>query len=100
MISDQAVLIPLGSENAFFKGGQGAQENLSEIILQMGDARQMGMAAPLAKKILAKLHTHGDDYQLIIPQELLHQAARTQRTFNLVLGSIAAIRFLSEGSAL
>lgn len=94
---DQAVLIPLGSENAFFKGGQGAQENLSEIILQMGDARQMGMAAPLAKKILAKLHTHGDDYQLIIPQELLHQAARTQRTFNLVLGSIAAISLLVGG---
>ena len=94
---DQAVLIPLGSENAFLKGGQAAQEKLSEIILQMGDARQMGMAVPLVKKILAKLHTHGDDYQLIIPQELLRQAARTQRTFNLVLGSIAVISLLVGG---
>lgn len=94
---DQAVLIPLGSENATLRGGQAAHGGLSEIILQMGDTGQMGMAVPLAKKILAKLHTNEDDYQLIIPQELLHQAARTQRTFNLVLGSIAAISLLVGG---
>jgi putative ABC transport system permease protein len=34
---------------------------------------------------------------IIIPRELLHQANRTQQTFNLVLGSIAAISLLVGG---
>lgn len=94
---DQAVLIPLGSERMLLKGLQIAKESLSEIILQVRDPRQMGMAVPLVKKIMARLHSGSEDYQLIIPQELLQQAARTQRTFNLVLGSIAAISLLVGG---
>ena len=42
-------------------------------------------------------HGNVDDYQIIIPQELLDQAYRTQYTFNLVLGSIAAISLLVGG---
>lgn len=92
---DHAVLIPLGSDTVFVKN-QASTETLSEILLQLKDARQMGMAVPLVKKILAKLHS-SEDYQFVIPQELLQQATRTQRTFNLVLGSIALISLLVGG---
>jgi putative ABC transport system permease protein len=38
-----------------------------------------------------------NDYQVIVPLELLQQAKRTQRIFSIVLGSIAAISLLVGG---
>lgn len=92
---DQTVMMPLGSEHPLLSIA--ATDNLSEIILQVGDVGQLKMAAPLVKKILGHLHRGQDQYQIIIPQELLQQAARTQQTFNLILGSIAAISLLVGG---
>jgi len=37
------------------------------------------------------------DYELVVPLELLRQAERTKRIFNIVLGSIAAISLLVGG---
>ncbi len=42
-------------------------------------------------------HHDIQDYQFVVPLELLKQAERTQRTFNLVLGSIAGISLLVGG---
>lgn len=91
---DHAVLIPLGSEKALLANSAEA-ENLSEITLQLQNPLQMGMTVPLVKKILSKTHENG--VQLVVPQELLKQAAQTQKTFNLVLGSIAAISLIVGG---
>jgi putative ABC transport system permease protein len=44
-----------------------------------------------------KLHGNFEDYQIIIPHELLAQAKRTQKMFNFVLGSIASISLLVGG---
>lgn len=42
--------------------------------------------------------SHGDrDYRIIIPLELLAQARETQRLFNVIIGSIAAISLLVGG---
>ncbi len=38
-----------------------------------------------------------ENYQIVIPQELLHQAFKAQKTFNLVLGSIAGISLIVGG---
>ncbi|RXM22224.1 FtsX-like permease family protein, partial [Citrobacter sp. AAK_AS5] len=38
-----------------------------------------------------------EDYQLVIPQELIRQARQTHRIFNIVRGSIAAISLLVGG---
>ena len=94
---DEAILVPLGSERPLLKVLQARNDDLTEMILQLHDVGQMEMAGQLVKKILSKSHQSRAEYELIIPQELLHQAARTQRTFNLVLGSIAAISLLVGG---
>jgi putative ABC transport system permease protein len=47
--------------------------------------------------MLDKLHGGYENYQIVIPQELMQQAQRTQQTFNLVLGSIAGISLLVGG---
>src|SRR5262249_56801484 len=46
--------------------------------------------------ILQRFHQK-KDYEMIVPLQLLHQAAQTKRMFNIVLGSIAAISLLVGG---
>lgn len=91
---DKAILIPLGSEMSL---ANLSLDNLSEVVLQVQDAQHMMTTSQLLKQILTKLHGGYEDYQIIIPQELLQQAYRTQQTFNLVLGSIAGISLLVGG---
>ncbi|MBK1881525.1 ABC transporter permease [Luteolibacter pohnpeiensis] len=43
-------------------------------------------------------HTHADhDFRIVVPLELLAQARKTQRLFNVIIGSIAAISLLVGG---
>jgi putative ABC transport system permease protein len=94
---DKIIFIPLGSESHLTNSQLVSKDSLSEIILQIKDVQHLGTAAQLVKKILGKLHGNYEDYQVVVPLELLQQAHRTQRTFNLVLGSIAAISLLVGG---
>lgn len=95
---NKSVFIPLGVEMILPNSKQSAkQDAFSEIIIQMAHGSNILEAAPLIKHIMENLHGHVDDYQIVIPQELLNQAYRTQYTFNLVLGGIAAISLLVGG---
>lgn len=94
---DKTIFIPLGSDKSLPGSATANNQTLSEIILQVRDAKKMPVAIEITKAILARLHGGYEDYQLVIPQELLQQAHRTQRTFNWVLGSIAAISLLVGG---
>lgn len=94
---NQAVLIPLGTENVLRSYQHPENDVLSEIILKIKSNQNLIQVSSIVKNILQHLHRDYEDYQIIIPQELLHQANQTQRTFNLVLGSIAAISLLVGG---
>lgn len=94
---NQTVFIPLGSERSLIKTHLQKKDHLSEIILQVKEADQMPIALKLVRGLMKKLHGNYLDYQIIVPKELMDQAQRTQQTFNLVLGSIAAISLLVGG---
>lgn len=93
---NRIVFIPLGSEKGLPKGNS-KSDLLSEIILQLKESEKMSGGAKVAKNILTHSHQGHEDYQVIIPQELFNQANRTQQTFNLVLGGIAAVSLLVGG---
>jgi putative ABC transport system permease protein len=61
--------------------------NSSEQVLPLRD---------ILDALLARLHNK-QDYNIVVPLELLRQAARTRRIFSIVLGSIAAISLLVGG---
>ncbi len=91
---NMCVFIPLGSESILPSGGGKA---LSEIILEAKRLEVLGTTEQLIRRILDRSHGGAEDYQVVVAQELLDQARRTHRTFNLVLGSIAAISLLVGG---
>lgn len=94
---DKTVFIPLGSERSLTRSHNLSKDKLSEVIVQIQNPIYMAQTVQMIKKMLKHTHNGFEDYQVIIPQELLHQATRTQQTFNLVLGSIAAISLLVGG---
>lgn len=94
---NMAIFIPLDAENVLRSFAHPENDRLSEIILQIKPQQNPYQITQIVKNILKRLHGNFEDYQVIIPLELLNQANQTQRTFNLILGSIAAISLLVGG---
>lgn len=95
---DKVIFIPLTSDQSLSDSNRSTgKEFLSEINLQMSDTHEPKTTYRLVKDILKKSHGGIENFQLVIPQELIDQAYRTQRTFNWVLGGIAGISLLVGG---
>lgn len=71
--------------------------NVSEIVIRIKDSSQVKTAEKVIRSILERLHDKAKDYEVIVPQELLRQTQKTQRMFNIVMGSIAGISLLVGG---
>ena len=84
--------IQLGSST----GMQGEKVQLHEITVKVADIDQVLITRDVLDAILSRFHKK-QDYQIVVPLELLRQAARTKRIFSIVLGSIAAISLLVGG---
>lgn len=98
---NEMVFIPLGAERALvraiYRKAMGSTAELTELIIQMRKTEQVLKAAGILRRIMEISHGGAEDYQMVIPQELLRQSQKTQRTFNIVLGSIACISLLVGG---
>ena len=91
---DHTVLVPLGAVGALAGGRSGA---VSELVLRIASPDDVLPTVPLIRRVLEVNHRGADDYRILVPQELLRQAQRTQATFDAVLGSVAAISLLVGG---
>lgn len=94
---NKMIFLPLGIEQIFPRRNSMKSDTLSELLLQIDSSSQMQKAALGIKRVLEVSHGGVEDYQILIPRELLNQAHRTQHTFNLVLGGIAALSLLVGG---
>lgn len=70
---------------------------LSEITVELPDQTQVRPYAAVVRNILSQSHGDKKDYDIQVPLELLNQAEREKRLWNLVLGSIAGISLLVGG---
>ena len=91
------VFIPLAATNVVNKTAPVSGTEVTELIIAMSNAQQVAKSVPAVKRILEITHGGADDYQVVVPQELLNQSRKVQRTFNIVLGSIAFISLLVGG---
>ncbi len=78
----------------------GSQEfertELTEITLTVPEEHLVSPTAEMARKLLEGSHPK-EDYEVQVPLELLRQAEREKRVWNLVLGSIAGISLVVGG---
>jgi putative ABC transport system permease protein len=102
---DNNVYIPLSASRTRFgevlirrsAGSFEAEEvQLHQVTVQMRDLAAVETADPQIKTLLNRFHDQ-NDYEIIVPLQLLRQAEQTKRIFNIVLGSIAAISLLVGG---
>jgi len=70
---------------------------LSEIIVELEDQSYVRPFASVVRNLLSHSHSGKKDYEVQVPLELLNQAEREKRLWNLVLGSIAGISLLVGG---
>jgi len=99
------IYIPLTTARARFgevlrKRSSGSFENekveLHEAIVQVHNQDEVEEIALIIDSILSRSHKKRD-FELEVPLELLRSAEATARTFNILLGSIAAISLLVGG---
>lgn len=69
---------------------------LHQIIVKVDSVDAVLKTSEAIRRILERLHKEAD-YEVVVPLKLLEQAQKTERIFNIVLGSIAAISLLVGG---
>jgi putative ABC transport system permease protein len=69
---------------------------LHEVTVKVNSREEVLPVAEAVKAVL-KHHHKKQDYEVVVPLELLKRAERTKQIFNIVLGSIAAISLLVGG---
>ena len=92
---NRTVFVPLSMRTALAGVPEG--EGLSEISVRMTSSSLVASGADVLRDSMALWHGGLEDFQLVVPHELLARAFRTQQVFNVVLASIAAISLLVGG---
>ena len=69
---------------------------LNQIVIQVAEDYHVEPTARSVENLVDRFHKD-DDFRMSVPLQLLQQAEKTKRTFNIVLGSIAGISLLVGG---
>ena len=75
---------------------QGEKVELSQVTVEVKDIADVDETAAIIEMLLKKYHEE-EDYAVVVPKELLRQAARLRSTFNILLVVIAGISLLVGG---
>jgi len=76
---------------------EATQVELSELIVQVAEDRDVLTIAAIVERILNPQREPRDDLSVIVPLELLEQQKRTMRLFNFLMTAIAAISLIVGG---
>ena len=93
---NQDVYVPITTA-ALRLPDDGAEGGVQEIAIQVDEPDEVSHPAQIVKRLLLRSHQNVEDFEIVVPAELLAQAQSTQRVFNIVMGSIAAISLLVGG---
>ena len=72
------------------------QQPVEEIWVQVADADASVELGEVLRRALLQTRS-ADEFHIVVPRELLAQRYRTQRTFSVVVGSVAALALLVGG---
>ena len=89
------VYVPITTANGRFPNER--SDAIQEIALRVPREDHVTAVAGITRRLLGDAHRGAEDFEIVVPAELLAQAQTTQRVFNIVMGSIAAISLLVGG---
>lgn len=93
---DDEVLLPVTALLHRFLHERDGSE-LSRLTVRVASADRVNEAAALVERVITRRHRGVDDVRIVVPEALLRQQQRTQRIFNVVMGTIAGISLLVGG---
>ncbi len=91
------VYIPLTTFLNRFKPTNTLTSQIQQITVQMDGSGKLVESSKLIDEILKRHHWKQEDYNIVIPYELLKQEEKERQIFNLLLGAIAAISLVVGG---
>lgn len=95
---NEMLFLPFGSHLYLRQDGENDEgQALDEIILKLTNQNAVEAILSLIRRTMELSHHGIRDYQLVVPRQLMLQARKTQRIFNLVLGSIGGISLIVGG---
>jgi putative ABC transport system permease protein len=94
---NRTIFLPLNTEYSLTDEYGTIPENLTEIGVRLERGVSISTYARVIRNLLALNYGEIEHYQMIMPQELLNQKQRTQRTLNIFLGCIAAVSLIVGG---
>jgi putative ABC transport system permease protein len=89
------IYVPISAARARFPSERGS--GIQEIVIQVDRSEEVQVTSGIVDRIVRKAHQEVGDYEIVVAAQLLAQAQATQRVFNIVMGSIAAISLLVGG---
>ena len=94
---NQDVYIPLSSFLMRYDKDNPLASEIDQLTTKVSDSEKLVESAAVIRRILERRHRQNDDFDIIIPFELLKQEEKEARIYNMVLGAIAAISLLVGG---
>ncbi len=94
---NQDIYIPLSALLRRYDKERILDSEIDQLTVKVKDSSQLMQSANIIQRILSRRHFENEDYDLVIPFELLKQEEKERRIYNMVLGSIAAISLLVGG---
>jgi putative ABC transport system permease protein len=93
---NQVALVPL-SDTLGVPPALDPHHGVSEVWVRAEDPDRVREVGRGVQATLARRHRGAPDVEVVVPRELLDQRMRTQRTFRVVVGSVAALSLLVGG---
>lgn len=94
---DRSVYLPINSAIRRLGQGDPRADMLDEISLKVSEEADLGETAAVVERVVNRLHRTVQDFNVIVPEELIRQQQETKNVLSSVLIFIAAISLLVGG---
>jgi len=91
------IYVPLSTFLSRFSRENVLTSEIQQITVQMDNSNRLLVASKVINEILKRHHFNNEDYNIIIPYELLKQEEKERQIYNFLLGAIAAISLIVGG---
>jgi putative ABC transport system permease protein len=71
--------------------------DIDQLTVTVSDLKYVPTVSRLVARIMERRHGGIEDYEIVVPESLLRQSQKTQRIFNIVMGTIAGLSLLVGG---